>query len=95
LEILSRLRLLDGCFDSGDILVSTSLNTPTLDRLADQCWLSSFYPETKKRSLEEMAAYFGETVLIDTDLNTEHKAAPDAALREKGSTGAQHSEQIT
>jgi membrane protein implicated in regulation of membrane protease activity len=27
-----------------------------------------FYPETKQRSLEEMAAYFGETVLVETDL---------------------------
>jgi len=35
--------------------------------------LNSFYPETSKRSLEEMAAYFGETVLIETDLDTEHK----------------------
>lgn len=27
-----------------------------------------FYPETKRRSLEELAAYFGETVMVDTTI---------------------------
>ena len=27
-----------------------------------------YYPETKQRTLEEMAAFFGETVVIETDL---------------------------
>lgn len=41
-----------------------------------------FYPETKRRSLEELAAYFGETVLVETDL-THDKTAGEIGVAEK------------
>lgn len=41
-----------------------------------------FYPETNQRSLEELAAYFGETVLVETDLNQD-KAAGETGGAEK------------
>ncbi|KAK5174382.1 uncharacterized protein LTR77_001462 [Saxophila tyrrhenica] len=44
------------------------------------------YPETSKRSLEELAVYFGETVVVDTDLDPEHK------LGEKAGNDVKHSE---
>jgi hypothetical protein len=41
-----------------------------------------------------MAAYFGETVLVDTDLDTEHKGGRHAAGVEKAHDDVEHSEQV-
>lgn len=73
-------------------LYCTSVTTATVIAWADT--LSSFYPETSKRSLEEMAAYFGETVLVDTDLDTEHKAIKQSAPAEKARDEMERAERI-
>ena len=55
-----------------------------------------FYPETKRKSLEELAAHFGETVISDPHAALEkdenHK---DTAWDEKNDNDATRVEQMT
>ena len=55
-----------------------------------------FYPETKRKSLEELAAHFGETVISDPhaalDKSENHNGT---AWDEKNENEATHAEQMT
>jgi hypothetical protein len=54
-----------------------------------------FYPETKQRSLEELAAYFGETVINDPVAALEKSENHDGPLSEdKTGDRVQHAERM-
>jgi hypothetical protein len=54
-----------------------------------------FYPETKKRSLEELAAYFGETVISDPVAALEKLENHSDMLPEKTGDRVQHAERMS
>ena len=55
-----------------------------------------FYPETKRKSLEELAAHFGETVINDPHAALEKdKNHNITAWDEKNTNEATHAEQMT
>lgn len=53
-----------------------------------------YYPETKKKTLEELAVFFGETVVIETDLATPNKLheAGGNSLAEKNGESVEYAE---
>ena len=54
-----------------------------------------FYPETKQKSLEELAAYFGETVISDPVAALEKSENHDESLAEdKAGDRVQHAERM-
>lgn len=55
-----------------------------------------FYPETKKKSLEELAAYFGETVINDPVAALEKSDDRDGGMPyEKDGKPTQHAEKMS
>lgn len=54
-----------------------------------------FYPETKKKSLEELAAYFGETVITDPVTGLEKDKHNGSSWDEKNESSTAHAEQMS
>ena len=53
-----------------------------------------FYPETKQRSLEELASYFGETVVTDA-MAIRDKSGNGGLPGEKTESGFEHAERMS
>ena len=51
------------------------------------------YPETKKKSLEELASYFGETVITEVDASQSKLQTNDGG--EKSGAAIEHSEHVS